>query len=96
MFDKKPAEEFHYILENLHEIAKYPDIIYRNKQGKRGNFSLVKKMPDEKQYICALEIVGYEDNKKKAYVVTAFRIRDEKYLKDYETLWSRKDDIPSS
>ena len=36
VYDKRPAEEYDYIIRNLHTITKYPDFIYKNKDGKKG------------------------------------------------------------
>ncbi len=103
LYDKKPAEEFHFVLEYLHEIVRYPDRIYKNKNSKRGDFCFVKKIK-EQDYLCSLEIVktasvicgaeeldisGIEQGKEviEASIVTAYRIRDDKYLKNYTLLW---------
>lgn len=85
LYDKKPAEEFDFLICNLHTIAKYPDCIYKNKDSKRGEICFTKKLKDS-NYICSLEI------SEQVFIVTAFRIRDEKYMKNYESLWSWEDD----
>ncbi|MBN2854582.1 hypothetical protein JXK06_03585 [Patescibacteria group bacterium] len=94
LYDKKPAEEFYYIVKNLYKFIKYPDWIYKNRTSKRGEFCLVKEIHDFK-YLCSLEFCE-DELEGKIYVVTAFRIRDEAYLKKYELLWSWKGDRPSS
>ena len=94
LYDKKPAEEFDFIVRNLHKIIKYPDRIYKNKTSKRGDYCLVKKIEDF-SYLCSVEFT--EDGEEmKIIVVTAFRVRDEAYLKKYELLWSWKGGNPSS
>lgn len=95
LYDRKPAEEFDFVVNHLHSIVKSPDRIYRNKASKRGDFMLVKKI-EEFNYLCSIEEVTEEEDEKKAHIVTAFRVRDEAYLKKYELLWSWKGDIPSS
>lgn len=85
LFDKKPAEEFLFIVDHLHEIVKYPDKIFENKKGKRGELSLVKKIGNEK-YLCSIEIVSINNNKE-IQIATVFRLRDEKYIKNYTLLW---------
>ncbi len=90
LYDKKPAEEFQFLLEHLSEIVKLPNYIYENKNSKRGSICLVKNIKN-KHYLCSIEVVL-----DKNYVVTAFRIRDGSYLKNYEILWSWKDGGPSS
>lgn len=60
MYDKKTAEEYDFIIENLHKVVKYPDQIYRNRDGKRGNFCLLKVLGEQK-YLCSIE----DNNEKK-------------------------------
>ena len=98
MFDKKPAEEFIFLIENIHKIIKYPDKIYKNKNSKRGSFCFVKSI-EKDDYICCIEIteeVVNEINTEEIQIVTSFRIRKQNYLDNYKLLWSWKDDKPSS
>ena len=95
LYDKKPAEEFECVLEHLHEIVKFPERVYKNKQGKRGHFGLFKTIKN-KMYFCSIEIQEGTEKTHKAVIATAFRVRDEAYLKSYELLWSWRDDAPSS
>jgi len=94
LYDKRPAEEFDCIICHLHEVIKYPEKIYKNKTSKSGDYCLVKKI-DDFEYFSSLQLSN-EDDMVKISVVTAFRIRDEKYLKNYELLWSWKGGTPSS
>lgn len=94
LYDKKPAEEFDSIVCHLHKIVKYPDRIYKNKTSKSGDYCLVKNV-DEFDYLCSLQFTK-EDGESKIAIVTVFRVRNEKYLKNYELLWSWKDGTPSS
>lgn len=94
LYDKKPAEEFDFIVNNLHTIVKYPDCVYKNKTSKRGDFCLVKKIKDF-NYLCSVEF-SKDDEEMKVCIVTVFRVRDEAYLKKYELLWSWKGGNPSS
>ena len=98
LFDKKPAEEFDFLVENIHKIVKYPDLIYDNKQGKRGEYCFVKSIKSEKYFCCLelLEVLTEDEVQKEIAVATAFRIRKESYLNGYELLWSWKDGEPSS
>jgi hypothetical protein len=89
LYDKKPAEEFDALLGNVHKVVKYPDRIYQNKPGKRGAYCLTKRIGNL-EYLAALEI------NKEIFLATAFRVRDKKYLDDYELLWSWRDGGPSS
>lgn len=90
LYDKRPAEEFDFLVRNLLLLVKFPDQIYNNKEGKRGGICLVKQL-DGLKYICVIEDL---DNAME--VVTCFRLRKEGYLQGYKLIWSRKDDIPSS
>ncbi len=94
LYDKKPAEEFIFIINSLHRIVKYPDKIYKNKNTKRGDWVFVKKIKNE-QYICSLGVES-QDNDRYLEVATVFRIRKESYLKSYEFLWSWEDGNPPS
>lgn len=90
MYDKRPAQEYDFILTNLESVVTFPDHVYKNKDPKRGDYCFVKKIEEEK-YFCALE-TGNEE----IYIVTVFKLRKENYLKNYELLWSWKDGEPSS
>ena len=94
LYDRKPAEEFFCLINHLHEILKSPEFIYKNKTSKSGDYCLVKKV-DEFNYLCSVQFL-IEDGVEKIFVVTAFRLRDDKYLKNYELLWSWKGGTPSS
>ena len=110
LFDKKPAEEFLFIINHLHEVVKYPDKIYKNKTGKRGAFCLIKKIGNE-EYLCSIEIVktlpavfgkavfgvseyGAEKEREEIQISTAFRMRDKDYIKNYTILWSWEGGAP--
>ena len=96
LYDKRPAQEYEFLVENIHRIIKYPDSIYKNREGKRGSFCFTKKLKNEK-YFCSLEETSLLETKDKTgiLVVTAFRI-EEKYIEKYELLWSWRDDKSSS
>lgn len=38
------SQEFLFIIDHLHEMIRYPDKIYLNKDAKRGCFCFVKRM----------------------------------------------------
>lgn len=95
VYDKRPAEEFDFLVENVHRIIKYPDRIYRNKGGKRGDFMFVKKLKNE-SYVCSLQEVLKEDNSRRCEIATFFRLRKDNYLKSYDLLWEWKGGEPSS
>lgn len=99
LYDRKPAEEFFFVIENLHTVAKYPDHIYLNKDSKRGDFGFVKRLKG-KTCFCSLEIVEEDEEFEGNYIVTAFELRTEekaeRYLNNYKLLWSWRGDTPSS
>lgn len=95
LYDHKPAEEFHFLINNIHTVVKYPDHIYKNKDSKRGDYLFFKVLKGN-SYLCSIEITSSEDDLTENYVATAFRMRKESYLKSYELLWSWKGGNPSS
>ncbi|MDP4010805.1 MAG: hypothetical protein Q8P72_01085 [Candidatus Roizmanbacteria bacterium] len=99
LYDKRPAEEFNFLINNLHTIVKYPDDIYKNKDSKRGHFAFVKTFKNDK-YFSSIEVVeNFKVNEileDVNCIVTCFRMKKEKYLNNYELMWSWKGDKPSS
>lgn len=90
IFDKRPAEEFLFVLDHAYDILKSPDRIYADKGQKRESFAFVKNMAGY-DYFCAIEKTAGP-----CEIATVFRLRDPKYLSNYALLWSRKDGVPSS
>jgi len=90
IYDQKPAEQYDFIIQNLHKIVRYPDNIYKNRNGKRGDFCLVKELKNKK-YLCSIE----DKNTREINIATVFRT-DNKYLKKYEPLWSWRNGGSSS
>ena len=89
LYDKRSAQEFDFILNNLISVMKYPNRIYKNKSGKRGQYCFVKII-DAVLYLCCIEIQKTsDDNRFRLEVVTAF-IVTEQYLSSYELLWEWK------
>lgn len=99
LYDSKPAEEYEFILRNMVSIVRYPDQLYDNKGGKRGQFCFVKAIKED-DYICSLETSAEVTSEEKIeeinFVVTAFRVRRSSYLREYKLLWDRKGGVPSS
>ena len=93
LFDKKPAEEFLFLIDNLHKVVKYPDKIYKNQPGKRGEHCLVKKVGNI-NYLCSIEIISSSERNQEIQIATVFRLRDDNYIKKYTLLWSWGYDIP--
>lgn len=90
LYDGKPAEEYDFVLCNIHKVIKKPDEIYKNKNPKRGEVLFIKVLNGQK-YLCSLEKV-----EEGLMVVTSFRLRKENYLNNYELLWRWKGGGPSS
>lgn len=99
LYDKKPAEEFHFVLKNLSKIVRYPDKIYENLGSKTGSLLFYKEI-DNSTYLCSVEKTEEIDpdntKDKMNYVVTCFRMRKSSYLNNYRLLWNWKGDNPSS
>ena len=104
MYDKRTAEEFDFVVSNLTDFIKFPERIYKNKQGKTGNYCFYKTIAKD-AYFCVLEISGDKDPCDEeigmVYVVSAYRLSEDKkkrrnYLSSYKLLWSWKGDNPSS
>ncbi|MCK9369092.1 hypothetical protein M0R04_03980 [Candidatus Dojkabacteria bacterium] len=83
LYDKRPAQLYDFILQNILYIIKYPDIVYNNKGGKRGSKCFLKNI-DGAKYFASIEKAIEEDGN---YLVTVFTV-DEKYLKEYKRQWS--------
>lgn len=94
IYDKRPAEEFDFLIENVHLVIKYPDRIYKNKDGKRGSYCFVKNVKNTMCF-CSIETVEKDGQPPMCEIVTFFRT-SEAYLKNYELLWEWKVGDPSS
>jgi hypothetical protein len=84
MYDKKPSQEYDFVLHNMHTIVKYPDRIYYNKPGKRGDYLFRKAL---KTYDC-LVCVEHDIENQRLSIVTGYFLRKESYLYNYKTLVS--------
>lgn len=90
LYDKKPAEEYDQILNNVRELIKRPEHIFKNRDTKRGDFVFVKSFAGE-EWFCSLQHVAPQ-----YYLITCFRLRKRSYLNNYDLIWSWKDGDPSS
>ncbi len=96
LFDKKPAEEYEFVLVHGWKTIHMPDEIYHNQDSKRGDLGFVKIIKGNR-YFCSLEkVVDPVTNSDALHVATMFRLRKESYLKSYTLLWSWRGDAPSS
>lgn len=91
VYDKRPAEEYDFFLFFMSVILNYPDFIYKNKVGVKGDLIFIKIFEDIKHMI-SVEFTETDT----LDVVTFFRVYKENYLKNCELLWRRKDGVPSS
>ena len=94
VYDKRPAQEYDFLVENLGTIVKYPDRVYKNKDGKRGEYVFVKFYKNTFS-LASIVVVNKESDDTQCEIVTFFTI-DEDYLSDYKLLWEWKDGAPSS
>ncbi len=91
LYDKKPASTYDLMLRSLHQVVKYPQHVYQNKQGKRGDFIFIKEFGNTKLMV---SIEGIHDENE-LYVVTSFPT-GENYLRNCTLIWSWRGGIPSS
>ncbi len=96
VYDKRPAEEFDFLLGNAHQILKYPDRVYKNRDAKKGDFCFVKKI-NNSLYLASIEVMKSNAGENShCEVITFFRVQKESYLNGYELLWEWKVGEPSS
>jgi hypothetical protein len=95
LYDKRPAEEFDFLIDHIASILRNPGYLFKNKEGKTGNFCIVKKM-GKYHYIVILEIKNKQTQNEEIWIVTAFRLRNGNYIKNYDLLRSWRDDTHSS
>lgn len=93
-YDKRPAEQNDFIIKHGWKVVHMPSDIYKNKDGKRGDFLFAKRLNND-LYVCSLEIVK-DDGIDGTYAVSLFRVNKESYLNGYELIWSWKGGEPSS
>jgi hypothetical protein len=96
VYDKRPAEEFDFLVGNVHQILKYPDRVFKNKDAKKGDFCFLKKIHNS-LYLASIEIMkDLAGEHSHCEVITFFRVQKESYLNGYELLWEWKVGEPSS
>lgn len=104
MYDKRTAQEFDFLLENLPKIIKQPTKIYENKDGKTGGYCFSREFSDN-VYFCVIERKE-EANPNDGelgmnYIVSAYKLPEdiekrERYISGYKLLWSWEGDVPPS
>lgn len=83
MYDKRPAQEYDRLLNDIPLIIKYPDLVYKNKASHHG-FAFVKALHGY-SYMCPVKFI--ENGQNKLYVATAFSVKPW-YMKDFKLVWS--------
>lgn len=92
--DKKQNEIYFFILDNLHHILKYPELVRVDKESrkKKGRIVFIKRF-EEDQYSCTIEKTTQRKGKKLEEVlsvVTAFKTkRGGKYLSETAILYKK-------
>jgi len=81
IFDKKVPKDFYLILKNLNKILLDPDRIYKDKEGKRGNYIFVKVIVN-KTYMCTVEMISSGE------IEVVSSLTGKKYLSKFVLLWS--------
>ena len=76
MYDKRPAQEYDFLLDYMKDILRNPHCIYKNTDSKRGSKCFVKEIYNSK-YLVVIE----EDGSKGNSIVTAFSV-DDSYLEN--------------
>ncbi len=96
LYDKKPAQEYDFIIKNLHTMVKYPDKIYNNRDSKTGDYCFTKLMGGV-NYLVSLEVEKQFDGLDDVlFIVTSFQLKKENYITKYDLLWSWKGGESSS
>ncbi len=96
VYDKRAAEEFDFLITNIHLILKYPDRLYKNRDAKKGDFCFVKKLGNA-LYFASVEVMKDPTGEHThCEVITFFRVQKDSYLSSYELLWEWKVGKPSS
>ena len=95
LYDVRAAEEFDFIISNIESFILNPTKVYKNKDGKTGNFCFYKETRSG-NYFSILETA--DDS---VCVVSSYRLSDiegkrKNYLAGYKLIWSWKVDLPSS
>ena len=93
VYDKNTPEDFAIILENITNILKYPDKLFKNLVAKRGDILFVKEI-NQRLYYCSIEIAMGETGQ--SIEIVSLTITGEKYLKKFTLLWSWRTATPPS
>jgi hypothetical protein len=93
LYDKRAAQEYDCLLNIIPKIVKYPDLVYKNKDIKRGDFIFVKAV-NGFSYMSSLQSIKNRESSKLS-VVTAFAVKPS-YMRNFKLLWSWRGNTPHS
>ncbi len=74
-------EDFYFILKNIRSVVQKPDLVTNNKPMRKGEYCFLKTI-ESQTIMCALQITN-----NKIYIVTAFILKDQGYLKGTSIIW---------
>ena len=81
VFKTSLKNDFDFILEHLRTVIQNPNLIKLNKKGRRGDYCFLKTI-GKTTIVCTLQKVSG-----RLFIVTAFLLTDEGYLKEAKTIW---------
>lgn len=95
MYDQRSAQEFDFIINSLTKIIFQPHRIYKNKDGKTGDFCFYYEA-NSNYYFYVFEVSKFGIYLVSAYRLSSLEEKRKNYLGGYRLLWSWKVDLPSS
>jgi hypothetical protein len=75
------ANDFTFILNNIRSVVQKPDLVTSNNPSRKGDYCFIKTI-ESQTIICSIQITNA-----KLYIVTAFILKDQGYLKGSSLLW---------
>jgi hypothetical protein len=77
------------MIKNLHRIVRSPEVVYKNKPGKGGDYIFVKEIRDE-TYCVVLDIIQSETDSSIEIRTCFYASRPKRYFREFECIWSNK------
>jgi hypothetical protein len=87
LHERRSSADYDFIANNIWAALKYPSAIYKNIDGKRGEFLFAKVMKNNCHYGCAV-CVDIIDGCNVLCIATAFKNTRGNYFKKCEVLWA--------
>jgi hypothetical protein len=87
LYDKRPAQEYDCLLENILGITKFPDLLYINKSERSVDYIFIKAV-NGYSYMCSAKFVQ-KNEYGKLNIITAFSVKQE-CMRDFKLIWSWK------